>query len=398
MIPLQSPDSLPSPFRHTISLRTSPNRPAGAASLLLIVVPGTMSDLPTPQPAPLFYGELRLPSRYLLSPLAGFTNLPFRRIVRELGGVGLGTTDLVSARGLLEGSAKSLQLIETHPDDSPFAVQIFGPDAGEMRAAAQFLQERGVDSVDINMGCPVDRITCGGAGSAMMRSDASVELVRVVVDAVSIPVTVKMRLGWDDTQLTAPRFARAFEDVGVAAIAIHGRTRAQGFRGSVNRDGIRQVVEAVQNIPVIGNGDIRTVEDANTMFRETGCHGISIGRGALANPWIFRQLVEWELTGTCQPAGSFTERLQLLKRQFHYLEQQVGTERAIRMFRKMGHWYLKGMRVKASLRHQFQLATTREAIDETLAAIEQLGPSRAERDTALPQLHVPVPSGPVERW
>ena len=276
--------------------------------------------LTAPAAQPLWYGSLKLPSRYLLSPLAGFTNLPFRRICRELGGVGLCTTDLVSARGLLERSPKSMQLIETCAQDSPYAVQIFGPDRIEMRDAAQFLEEFGVDSIDINMGCPVDRITKGGAGSAMMCSTSStIELVRTVVEAVRLPVTVKMRLGWDDSQLTAPTFAREFEQVGIVAVAIHGRTRAQGFTGSVNRDGIRQVVEAVDKIPVIGNGDIRTVSDAETMFRETGCHGISIGRGALANPWIFRQLVEWETTGAAQPPGNFDERLELMLRQFGYL-------------------------------------------------------------------------------
>src|SRR5690606_7170626 len=155
-------------------------------------------------PAPLQYGPLRLPSRYLLSPLAGFTNLPFRRIIHETGGCGLGTTDLVNARSLLEKRPKALDLIATHPQDSPFAVQIFGDDQLRMRDAAQFLEEYGVDSIDINMGCPVERITKTGGGSALRcRTDATVELVRAVVEAVRLPVSVKMRLGWDARQLTA---------------------------------------------------------------------------------------------------------------------------------------------------------------------------------------------------
>lgn len=340
-----------------------------------------------------------LSSRYLLSPLAGYTNLPFRRIVRELGGVGLATTDLVNARGLLAGSRKSLELTETCPEDSPFAVQIFGNDAASMREAAQFLEDRGVDSVDINMGCPVDRITKNGSGSAMMCSTTqTVELVRGVVEAVRIPVTVKMRLGWDDTQITAPKFAREFEQAGVAAIAIHGRTRAQGFSGSVSRDGIRRVAEAVERIPVIGNGDVRTVADAARMLEETGCHGVSVGRGALANPWIFRQLVEWEQTGSWSPAGNFDDRLQLLRRQFAYLEELRGTKSAIIQFRKMGHWYLKAMRVRAWLRHQFQQACTSAEFEAALQAISQEGPVRGSRTGVLPDMHVPVPSGPVERW
>ncbi len=348
---------------------------------------------------PLHYGALPLKSRYLLSPLAGFTNLPFRRVVHEIGGVGLGTTDLVSARGLLEGSEKSLQLVETCPEDSPFAVQIFGQNPAEMRDAAQLLAERGVDSIDINMGCPVDRITAGGAGSAMMcRPHDAVTLVQTVVEAVSLPVTVKMRLGWDDAQLTAPRFAREFEQVGVAAVAIHGRTRAQGFGGCVNRDGIRQVVEAVSRIPVIGNGDVRSVEDAAVMFRETGCAGVSIGRGALANPWIFRQLVQWEQTGEYDPPGRFDDRLELLRRQLGYVQELVGPDRAVRMFRKMGHWYLKSMRVPAALRHAFQLAMTPREAESVLARIAERGPSGTRRDGLLPDLHVPTPAGPVERW
>jgi nifR3 family TIM-barrel protein len=352
-----------------------------------------------PQQPPLAYGALRLPSRYLLSPLAGYTNLPFRRVVREIGGVGLATTDLVNAKGLLAGNRKSLQLIETCPEDSPFAVQIFGSDPAALRDAAQLLEARGVHSIDINMGCPVDRITRNGSGSAMMcNANATVELVRGVVEAVKIPVTVKMRLGWDDSQLTAPRFAREFEQAGVAAVAVHGRTREQGFRGSVKRDGIRQVVEAVERIPVIGNGDVLSVPDAARMLRETGCLGVSVGRGALANPWIFRQLAEWEQTGRYSPPGSFEDRLELLRRQFGYLEAQAGTESAIVQFRKMGHWYLKSMRVRAWLRHQFQQARTRDEFEAALRAVNEEGPASGTRTGLLPDMRVPVPSGPVERW
>ena len=348
---------------------------------------------------PLAYGRLSLPSRYLLSPLAGFTNLPFRRIVREIGGVGLGTTDLVNARGLMDRSAKSLYLIETCPEDRPFAVQLFGSDPIVMRDAAQFLEARGVDSVDINMGCPVQRITKVGAGASMMcHVDSTIELVRIVVESVKVPVTVKMRLGWDQTQLTAPTFARAFEQVGVAAVAIHGRTREQGFSGAVDRTGIRKVVEAVERIPVIGNGDIRTVADGERMFAETGCHGISMGRGALANPWIFRQFVEWQTTGKYSPAGHFEDRLALLMRQFGYLEEQRGTDRAIVSFRKMAHWYLKAMCVSASLRNRMQSARTRLEFEAAVDDIARQGPTRGTRTGLLPDLVIPVPAGPVEHW
>jgi tRNA-dihydrouridine synthase B len=207
-----------------------------------------------------------------------------------------------------------------------------------------------------------------------------------------------MRLGWDSTALTAPLFAREFEQAGIAAVAIHGRTRAQGFSGSVDLEGIRQVVEAVERIPVIGNGDVRTVEDAARMFQATGCHGVSVGRGALANPWIFRQLVEWETTGEYVPAGNFDERLELLKRHFGYLAEWRGTESAVVAFRKTGHWYLKAMRVRAALRNEFQVACNREELHDVLERIAADGPVSGSRTGVLPEMHVPVPSGPIERW
>src|SRR5262245_50858039 len=218
-------------------------------------------------PRPLQFGSLRLASRYLLSPLAGYTNLAFRLAVRELGGLGLATTELVNARALLMNSKKTKDYIDTCPGDQPFAVQIFGADAREMAAAAQWLQNYGTSAIDINMGCPVHKVVRGGAGSALMcNAGAASELVRAVVEAVKLPVTVKMRLGWDDANHSAPQFAREFEAAGVAAVIIHGRTREQGFGGSVNHSGIRAVVEAVERIPVIGNGDVRNIAEARRMF------------------------------------------------------------------------------------------------------------------------------------
>src|SRR6201985_1352891 len=199
------------------------------------------------------FGPLTLKSNLFLSPRAGYTNLPFRLVVRELGGVGLCTTDLVNARSLLEKREKALKLIETRPEDSPMAVQLFGSVPEEMRDAAAFLESMGVASVDINMGCPVRKVCKVGGGSAMMTElDKTAALVKGMINAVKIPVTAKMRLGWDDDNLTAPDLARALADAGVAAIFVHGRTREQGFSGSVKLHGIRAVVEAVPGLPVIG--------------------------------------------------------------------------------------------------------------------------------------------------
>ena len=235
-------------------------------------------------------GPLTLKSNLFLSPLAGYTNLPFRLVVREIGGVGLCTTDLVNARSLLEKNPKAFKLIETRPADSPLAVQLFGSVPEEMRDAALMLESLGIAAIDINMGCPVRKVCNVGGGSAMMTElDKTAALVRGMVNAVKIPVTAKMRLGWDDDNLTAPDLARALEDAGVAAIFVHGRTREQGFGGTVNLAGIRKVVEAVKTIPVIGNGDIITPQAAKKMLDETGCAGVSIGRGAFYDPWIFQR-------------------------------------------------------------------------------------------------------------
>lgn len=345
------------------------------------------------------YGDLQLSSRYLLSPLAGFTTLPFRRIVRNIGGVGLATTDLVNCRALLSQNERTMQMIATHEEDQPFAVQIFGSEPQYMVEAAQFLENRGVATIDINMGCPVKRIAGAGSGAGMMcNTSGTISLVRQIVESVKIPVSVKMRLGWDDDNLTAPFFAKEFEQVGVCAIAIHGRTREQGFSGSVSRPGIRKVVEAVDKIPVVGNGDVRNVEDAATMIRETNCHAVSIGRAALANPWIFRQLDEWERTGSFSPAGTFEERLKLMVLQYEFVEEQHPPERAIILFRKMAHWYLKGMRIRKKLRGDFQFVKTREEFNAALAKIKQEGPVGGNRTGVLTDCHIPVPSGPVTKW
>src|SRR5271163_2871123 len=254
-------------------------------------------------------GSLTLSSNLFLSPLAGYTNLPFRLTLREVGGLGLATTDLVNARSLLERRDKALKLVETRPADQPLAVQLFGAVPEEMRDATAFLESLGVASVDINMGCPVRKVCRIGGGSAMMTElDRTARLVQGMVGAVKIPVTAKMRLGWDDQNLTAPDLARVLEDAGVAAIFVHGRTREQGFGGMVNLAGIRKVVEAVKNIPVIGNGDIITPQAAKKMFDETGCAGVSVGRGAFYDPWIFKRTLAYCSSGELPPEPDFSER------------------------------------------------------------------------------------------
>src|SRR4051812_9708010 len=287
-------------------------------------------------------GPYTLSSNLFLSPLAGYTNLPMRLTVRELGGLAWATTDLVNARSLLERNPTALKLVASSPDDRPLAIQLFGSVPEEMRDAAVMCQELGAESVDINMGCPVKKVVKIGGGSAMMTElDKTAALVRGMIAAVKIPITAKMRLGWDDENLTAPDLARVLEDAGVAAIFVHGRTRAQGFAGTVNLSGIRAVVAAVKRIPVIGNGDVTTPEAAKHMLDETGCTGVSIGRGAFYDPWIFRRTDHLLRTGELLSEPDFTERLRVLRRHFERYVEFYGETHGAKLFRKVAPWYAK---------------------------------------------------------
>jgi tRNA-dihydrouridine synthase B len=365
------------------------------------------------------FGALNLSSNLFLSPLAGYTNLPFRLTVRELGGLGLATTDLVNARSLLERNPRALKLIETCGADSPLSVQLFGSVAEEMRDAAVYLEARGVASVDINMGCPVRKVCRVGGGSAMMTElEKTARLVQTIVEAVKIPVTAKMRLGWDDQNLTAPDLARALETAGVSAVFVHGRTRAQGFSGVVNLAGIRAVVQAVRQIPVIGNGDVTNPVAAKVMLEETGCAGISIGRGAFYNPWIFQHTLHYLRTGELLPEPGFAERVGVMCRHLDLMVQVFGDGPGCRMFRKVAPWYAKRFGPVHEFNRQVVQLKSRREFDEILARyrgwreqfLEPDGelkprfrptPLKASYLPGAPATNwhrIPVPKGPVEVW
>ena len=364
-------------------------------------------------------GKLDLGSNLFLSPLAGYTNLPFRLVIHEVGGVDLCTTDLVNARSLLEKNPKALKLIESNERDRPLAVQLFGSVAGEMRDAAQYLESIGVASVDINMGCPVRKVCRVGGGSAMMTEhEKTAALVKGMVDAVKIPVTAKMRLGWDDENLTAPELARVLEGVGVAAIFVHGRTRAQGFSGAVNLAGIRAVAQAVKTIPVIGNGDVTTPQAAKKMFDETGCAGVSVGRGAFYNPWVFSQTQHFLSTGELLPEPAFEERVRVMRRHLDLMAEVFGEAHGCTMFRKVAPWYAKRFGPASVFNKRVVQLKSRAEFEEILAeyvrwraqflddtgALQpryQLPPMIAsfEREPeAAQRTALPVPKGPVEIW
>jgi nifR3 family TIM-barrel protein len=344
-------------------------------------------------------GSVELPSRFALAPLAGYTNLSLRLAVRRLGGLGLATTDLVNARALLMTSRKTMELLQTCPEDRPVAVQIYGAVAQEMCDAARWLQEYGVTSVDVNMGCPVHKVVRGGGGSAMLCDPAgTVALVRSVVEAVRIPVTVKMRLGWDDADLSAPFFAREFEKAGVAAVTIHGRTRAQGFAGNVNHHGIRAVVEAVEHIPVIGNGDVRSIADAGQMLETTSCAGIAIGRGALLNPWLFAQLQRWERTGDPGPPPTAMQRLEFMDSHFHLLVDHRGEHFACLTFRKVANWYCRVLRPGRDIQQRLMMIASVADFEDIVATIRARLGEEGDTVPAEPLFTVAVPRGPIDRW
>jgi nifR3 family TIM-barrel protein len=329
--------------------------------------------------------------------MAGYTSLAFRLALRKLGGLGLVTTDLVNARAILERRPRSFELAETCPEDRPVAIQIYGGVVDEMRQAARWVVDNGATSVDINMGCPVNKVVKSGGGSALMcEADAATRLVAGVVESVDVPVTVKMRLGWDDQTLSAPGLARSFERVGAAGVIIHGRTREQGFKGGVNRDGIRAVVEAVESIPVVGNGDIRTLADAAGMIAETGCAAISIGRGALSNPFLFRQLAHWAATGEPGPEPTFEERIAVMVEHFHGLVDRRGERIACLQFRKLVKWYSHAIRPPKELSSRLINLASVHLFDETVELIRAHGPASPLPGHFEPR--VPVPSGPIDKW
>jgi tRNA-dihydrouridine synthase B len=349
---------------------------------------------------PFRIGSVALASRFTMAPLAGYTNLPFRMSVRDVGGVGLCTTDLVNARAILQGSKKTIELLATCDDDRPLGIQIFGSNGDEMAQAAQWVEGYGATIIDINMGCPVRKVSKTGAGSAMMcdTTGATVELVRKVVAAVKVPVTVKMRLGWDDSSLTAPYFARAFENVGVAAITIHGRTREQGFSGDVCLDGIKAVVDAVESIPVIGNGDVRSIRDADRMLRHTGCAAIAIGRGALANPWFFRQLSNWIRTGQPGPRGTYAERIDFMLNHFRRIVEWRGERGACIQFRKNATWYCKALRTGKAIQQKLVMIDSPETLTQVANDLRSKGPPAGWHELDAADATVSVPGGPIAHW
>jgi nifR3 family TIM-barrel protein len=293
-------------------------------------------------------GALKLENSLVMAPMAGWTNLPFRLMVKKLG-AGLVTTEMVSAMGLAMGQEKTLRYIKSHPSEKPLAVQIFGSRPEVMARAAQVAVEAGTDLVDINMGCPVRKVAKTGAGAMLMKDRKQVEqIVKAVRLACSVPLTVKIRIGWSPKEPAACEVARIAEDSGADAITVHPRFATQGFSGQAEWDWISRVREKV-NIPVIGNGDVFEAPAAMEMRRRTGCDGVMVGRGALRNPWIFRQILDHERGMPVKEPG-ISERRSFIVEHFRFLSENVGEHRAALAMRGILLLYTKGLRNSSRLR------------------------------------------------
>ncbi|MGH7215094.1 MAG: tRNA dihydrouridine synthase DusB [Tepidisphaeraceae bacterium] len=318
--------------------------------------------------SPLIIDDLRLPTNLLLAPIAGYCDVSFRLVARSCGGVGLVCTDLLCPEGVLRETRRSMELAATCPEDWPLAMQLYGGDVERLCEAARWAEDRGAFVVDINMGCPVDKITKRDGGSKLLcNPDHTLRMVeRIKASLRRVPLTAKLRLGWDDSCIVAPYLASRLEDAGVSLVTVHGRTTEMKFSGAARLDGIAEVVASVKRIPVVGNGDVRTPQDARRMIDSTRCAGVMIGRGALAAPWIFRDTWSYLTTGVIPTPLTIGQKCQLMRDHFDNLCRFRSERVAAIEFRKRVSWYAKTMHPCRMLKEQMRLIVTRQDFQNVL--------------------------------
>jgi tRNA-dihydrouridine synthase B len=325
-------------------------------------------------------GSVQLDSPVLLAPVAGYTDLPFRLLCRELGGVGLASTDLLNAHSVLRERPTALRLAATNHADRPLCMQLYGNADDPLPEAARWAVDHGAVVIDINMGCPVDKVCKKHGGSLLLRDvDSTVRLAERIVTAVArenVPVTAKVRLGWDEHSIVAPELAARLERAGIAAITVHGRTTAQRFKGVADLDGIAAVVAAVDSIPVIGNGDVGEPADAIRMMRVTGCAGVMIARAALRSPWLFRRTAALIRHGTAPPGPKLADKLRTVLRHLELMLEHDNEPRAVRCLNQRISWYGKSMGhikpLKERIRLSVDAAEIRAALSEWIDRFDGL--------------------------
>lgn len=310
-------------------------------------------------------GNVELDNPYILAPMAGVTDLPFRLLCREQG-AGLLCMEMVSAKAIQYNNKNTLALLQIHPDEKPVSLQLFGSEPDVMCEAAKRIEELPFDILDINMGCPVSKIVKNGEGSALMLKPKLVEeIVTKVSKAIQKPLTVKIRKGFNDESINAVEIAKIIEAGGAAAVAVHGRTREQYYSGKADWDIIRRVKEAV-SIPVIGNGDITSGESVLAMREQTGCDGVMIGRASRGNPWIFSSLLKYEETGIMPKRPQASDVRAMILRHAELQMKYKGEYCGIREMRKHVSWYTSGMKNSARLRDEINRAESYEELEKIL--------------------------------
>lgn len=315
-------------------------------------------------------GNVQLKNNVILAPMAGVTDLPFRILCKE-NGCGLVYTEMVSAKALYFNNINTETLLTTVDEERPVSVQLFGSDPSLLADMAQKIEEKSIDIIDINMGCPVPKVVNNNEGSGLMKNPSLIgEIVKKVSSSVKKPVTIKIRKGFNDTSINAVEIARIAEENGAAAIGVHGRTREQYYSGTADWDIIRQVKESV-NIPVIGNGDVMSPEDAKKMLLETGCDAIMVGRGARGNPWLFNRIIHYLDTGNILPEPNMNEIVDMIERHTRMLIDFKGEYTALREMRKHIAWYTKGLYNSTKIRKEMNYIETFDELEDKLHKLKK---------------------------